>query len=226
MARAVGWGFQELARVTRSDDARDAEQARTSVRIHEPAIGASEAAEVRAARAGDGDAYARIIARHQAALAQRMRRFARDAATVEELVHDVFVEAYFSLGSYRGEAPLEHWLQRIATRVGYRAWQRQRRQPTMELPAHVSDPNAAAGVAARDAADEAALLLERLPPRDRLVLTLLYVESRNVAEAAEMAGWSQTMVKVQASRARKKLRKLMDESERGARPRSADDGRA
>jgi len=214
--------------VTRSDDARDAEQARTSVRIHEPAIGVSDAAEVRAARAGDGDAYARIIVRYQAALAQRMRRFARDAATVEELVHDVFVEAYFSLGSYRGEAPLEHWLQRIATRVGYRAWQRQRQRhrPTMELPAHVSDPNAAAGVAARDAADEAALLLERLPPRDRLVLTLLYVESRSVAEAAEMAGWSQTMVKVQASRARKKLRKLMDELERGARPRSADDGRA
>jgi RNA polymerase sigma-70 factor, ECF subfamily len=44
------------------------------------------------------------------------------------------------------------------------------------------------------------------------VLTLLYLESHSVAEAAELAGWSQTMVKVQAYRARQKLRKLIDES--------------
>jgi RNA polymerase sigma-70 factor (ECF subfamily) len=59
--------------------------------------------------------------------------------------------------------------------------------------------------------DEAAMLhalLEQLPPRDRLVLTLLHIEERSVAETAQMVGWSQVMVKVQAFRARKKLRDL------------------
>jgi RNA polymerase sigma-70 factor (ECF subfamily) len=59
-------------------------------------------------------------------------------------------------------------------------------------------------------ADDVAAALEQLPPRDRLVLTLLYLESRSVAEAADLAGWSQTMVKVQAYRARGKLRKLLE----------------
>jgi RNA polymerase sigma-70 factor (ECF subfamily) len=41
------------------------------------------------------------------------------------------------------------------------------------------------------------------------VLTLLYLEQCTVAEAAELCGWTQTMVKVQAYRARNRLRKLL-----------------
>jgi RNA polymerase sigma-70 factor (ECF subfamily) len=53
-------------------------------------------------------------------------------------------------------------------------------------------------------------LLAGLPPRDRLVLTLIYLEGASVAQAAELTGWSRTMVKVQAHRARAKLRRLVD----------------
>jgi RNA polymerase sigma-70 factor, ECF subfamily len=174
-------------------------------------------ADVKAAAGGDGAAYARIVDRYQNLLAQRMMRFSRDPAVIEELVHDVFVEAYFSLGSYRGDAPLEHWLQRIATRVGYRNWKQKRKEPTVSLQHAQHDPPARAGAGAeQDAADEVAVVLEQLPPRDRLVLTLLYLESRSVAEAADLAGWSQTMVKVQAHRARQKFRKLLDKSQTSA----------
>ncbi len=55
--------------------------------------------------------------------------------------------------------------------------------------------------------------LGQLPPRDRLVLTLTIVENCTIAETAEQTGWSQSMVKVQAHRARAKLRKLMEETE-------------
>jgi RNA polymerase sigma-70 factor (ECF subfamily) len=41
------------------------------------------------------------------------------------------------------------------------------------------------------------------------VLTLIYLEGCTSAEAAELTGWSRTMVKVQAHRARARLRKLM-----------------
>lgn len=173
----------------------------------------AELADIAAARRGDGEAYGRIIARYQNLLARRMMRFSRDPAVIEELVHDVFVEAYYSLSRYRAEAPLEHWLQRIATRVGYRRWTRERKRPPISL--HVVDHDLAERTdeSGRDAVDEVGVLLERLPPRDRLVLTLLYLESRTVAEAAKLAGWSQTMVKVQAHRARQKLRKLVQESQ-------------
>jgi RNA polymerase sigma-70 factor (ECF subfamily) len=46
--------------------------------------------------------------------------------------------------------------------------------------------------------------------RDRLVLMLIYLEGCSVAEAAEATGWSRTMVKVQAHRARRRLRALLE----------------
>ncbi len=53
-------------------------------------------------------------------------------------------------------------------------------------------------------------LLERLPPRDRLVLMLRYIENRSIEETTELTGWTRTMVKVQAWRARKKLKRLFE----------------
>jgi RNA polymerase sigma-70 factor (ECF subfamily) len=171
----------------------------------------ADSKDVAAARLGEGEAYSRIIRRHQSTIARRMMRFAKDSTTLEELVHDCFVEAYLSLRSYRGDASLSHWLAKIATRVGYRHWKTQRRD-RMRLSQLESDrpfPTAALP-ATNDSADLATYLLDQLSPRDRLAITLLHLEGRSVSEAAEMAGWSQTMLKVQAHRARKKLRALLE----------------
>ena len=174
-----------------------------------------DGSDIQAALAGDGDAYGRLVRRHQDEIARRMWRFTRDRRELEELVQDVFVEAYVSLRGFRGRAPFVHWLNRIATRVGYRFWKRQRRVASHETPLQdwdgfleTEDPEPSAG----EAAELLHRLLEQLPPRDRLVLTLLYLEELTVAQAAERVGWSQTMVKVQAHRARKKLRVLLEKA--------------
>ncbi len=168
-------------------------------------------ADVAASLRGDGAAYARIIERYQTVIACRMTRFTHDPNAIEELTHDVFVEAYFSLPSYEAHAPLEHWLQRIATRVGYRYWKRKDSNKTISYQQPLHDQPMMADISAgNDEREEIAQVLEKLPPRDRFVLTLLYLESRSVAEAADLAGWSQTMVKVQAYRARRKFQKLYE----------------
>ncbi|MGN6626073.1 MAG: RNA polymerase sigma factor [Tepidisphaeraceae bacterium] len=181
------------------------------------------------AAGGDGAAYARIVGAYQQAVARRMMRFGRNRADVEELVQEVFVEAYFSLGGYRSEAPFEHWLQRIATRVGYRYWKRRQRErrEVAGLAIELEQVAAAGDERAIDAADAAELLrgvLDRLPPRDRLVITLLHVEGRSVEEAARLSGWSRTMVKVQAYRARAKLRRLLESTAPSGRRKGDDHG--
>ena len=143
-------------------------------------------------------------------IARRMLRFTRDRQRVEELVHDCFVEAYLSLRSYRGDSPLEHWLSKIATRVGYRHWKTQRRDRQRMVQLQSVPPRSSAPATASDASELAGYLLDQLSPRDRLAITLLHLEGRSVPEAAELAGWSQTMMKVQAHRARKKLRALLE----------------
>jgi RNA polymerase sigma-70 factor (ECF subfamily) len=51
-------------------------------------------------------------------------------------------------------------------------------------------------------------LLSQLPSEDRLVISLLDLEERSVKEIAAITGWSVSLVKVRAFRARRKLRKL------------------
>ena len=104
-----------------------------------PSDASLDAADIELTQNGDGDAYERIVRRHQQELARRLRRFARDRRTLEELVHETFVQAYLSLDRFRGDAPFSHWLHRIAVRVGYRYWKTRQREarvaPLLKEPA-------------------------------------------------------------------------------------------
>ena len=54
-------------------------------------------------------------------------------------------------------------------------------------------------------------LLDQLKPEDRLVLQLLDLDQKTIAEISAQTGWNQTLVKVRAFRARRKLQKLFQE---------------
>ncbi|MEM9366838.1 MAG: RNA polymerase sigma factor [Planctomycetota bacterium] len=174
-----------------------------------------EAELVGAARAGDDDAFQQLVDRYQATLSTQMRRYSRNQNVVESLVHDVFVEAFLSLGSFRGNSPFEHWLRKIAVRVGYRHWKRDARDKRLIQKIRDKPVDAAImseqATDAVDARDQLHAVLEKLSPRDRLVLTLLYWDGNTVAEAAALTGWTQTMVKVQAHRARKRLKRILED---------------
>ncbi len=171
---------------------------------------ACDAEDVAATLAGNEDPFARIVARHESDVARVLWRFTRDAGSLDELVQDTFVEAFTSLGSFDARRPLRPWLRRIAVRVGYRHWKalaRSRDRVPFELLGDLPAPEE--DLAPQRAAETVHNLLARLAPRDRLVLTLIYLEGCSVAQAAELAGWSPTMVKVQAHRARAKLRRML-----------------
>jgi RNA polymerase sigma-70 factor (ECF subfamily) len=51
-------------------------------------------------------------------------------------------------------------------------------------------------------------LLGRLKPKDRLIITLLHLENRSVAEIRELTGWGTAAIKVRAFRARQKLKRF------------------
>ena len=164
--------------------------------------------DVAAARTGDEAAFARLVRRHQPAVAGLLWRFTREPAELEELVQEVFVDAYFGLDGYRGAAPLEHWLSRIATRVGYRFWKKRSRRPAA-VPLEHLDPAAPPGDV--DPAAAGALvhaLLARLPPPERLVLVLMYFDNCSVQEIAGRMGWNRAMVKMRAYRARRRLKAM------------------
>ena len=170
-------------------------------------------ADIRDCQQGDEQAYARIVKRYEVLIARQMWRFTRDPQILEELVQEVFVETYTSLSSFKGTAPFEHWLRKIATRVGYRFWKHKARDTERreKLETHKHETiQAASNTTPSEAAEYLFSLLATLPSQERMILTLLYFEGWDTQEIADHMGWSRSLVKVRAFRARKKLKTKLE----------------
>lgn len=166
-----------------------------------------EARLVRQSLAGDTDAFAALVRAHERRVFRLLGRFFSRREEVEDAAQETFLNAWRKLATYRAEAPFEHWITRIALRSAY---DRLRRRGFPTEPLH-PELDAAAPAADPTARLEVERLLARLSPADRFVLTLLEGEGWSVAEIAEKLGWTAVNVKVRAHRARKRLRKILEE---------------
>jgi RNA polymerase sigma-70 factor (ECF subfamily) len=139
----------------------------------------------------------------------------------EDLAQEVFVKLFSRLDQYeaRRDVPFEHWVSRMAVRTCLDALRAEKRRPELRwsdlteeetawLDYLVAEAPAAPEVPASDAREVVEKLLAQLPPPDRVVITMLDLEQRPVKEIAGITGWSVTLVKVRAFRARQKLRRL------------------
>jgi RNA polymerase sigma-70 factor (ECF subfamily) len=168
---------------------------------------------------GDAESFEPLVHKYSPRVFATARRYARREGEVEDVVQEVWVKAYQKLKSFRGEAPFEHWLMRLTVRTCYdflRAHQRNREAAFTDLSPPEKDwlDHFVSGTEqSTDEAVAARQLVERLlaafSPAARLVITLLEIEERPVKEIAKLTGWSQTLVKVRAFRARAEMRKVL-----------------
>ncbi|MCP5524819.1 MAG: sigma-70 family RNA polymerase sigma factor [Verrucomicrobiales bacterium] len=171
-------------------------------------------------RQGDPASFEPLVLKYQPRVFATARRYARREDEVADIVQDVFIKAYQKLDSFRGDAPFEHWLMRLAVHTCYDHLRRHQRRPESTFTELTDDENdwldrtlAAPEDTSEDTDAARALvqrLLEMLPPPARLVITLLEIERRSVKEIAEITGWSPTLVKVRAFRARAEMRKCVE----------------
>ena len=140
----------------------------------------------------------------------------------EDLAQDIFLKMFTRLEQYQGNVPFPHWVSRIAVTTCIDQLRAQKRRPEFrwadlsENEAEVLDnvltderdvlPGDA--LAARELVHK---LLGQLKPDDRLVIQLLDLDQKTIAEISQLTGWNQTLVKVRAFRARRKLQKLFQE---------------
>lgn len=179
----------------------------------------SDAELIAAVLKGDEASFEPLITKYQPRVFATARRYARRESEVEDIVQEVFIKAFQKLSSFRGEAPFEHWLMRLAVRTCFdflRSHQRNKETAFTELTEPESDwldRFVVAPDGAPDNADAAKQLIERileqLSPPARLVITLLEIEEKSVKEIALITGWSLPLVKVRAFRARAEMRKIL-----------------
>lgn len=173
---------------------------------------------------GDEAAFAEIVRRYSPRVFSYASRFFHQRASVEEAAQEVFLKAFLQLKNFEGRGSLEGWLTRITTTICLNLLRNARHK--LELT--VSDLNeselnwldsramSAAGEKQSTeedratAADLVKRVLETLPPDDRLVLILMESEGASIKEVAELTGWSESKVKVQAFRARRRMRESVE----------------
>lgn len=172
-------------------------------------------------RSRDAQAAEALVAHLYPLVIRIVRAHLPRRSAEEDLAQEVFMKVFSRLSQYRPRpgTPFEHWVSRLAVRTCLDGLRSERRRPELRwsdlsadaatwlqyLLAGRDEPPHTAAAAARETV---AALLSRLSPADRLVLTLLDLEERPVKEISRLTGWSVTLVKVRAFRARQRLRKL------------------
>jgi RNA polymerase sigma-70 factor (ECF subfamily) len=137
----------------------------------------------------------------------------------EDLAQDIFLKMFTRLEQYQGAVPFPHWVSRIAVTTCIDQLRAQKRRPEFrwaDLSENEADVLDAVmtnekDVAANDAMASHELvhkLLDQLKPDDRMVLQLLDMEQKTIAEIGELTGWNTSLIKVRAFRARRKLRSM------------------
>ncbi|MCW8807138.1 MAG: sigma-70 family RNA polymerase sigma factor [Rhodanobacter sp.] len=173
--------------------------------------GASETDDVRAAAAGDRQAFQRLYRKHVDRIHGAVWRLAGyDHARAEDLTQDAFIRAWQKLPGFRHESAFGTWLYRLAINVALMDIRARGADPVDMLDDdHLPDAGQSPFCAAERGELERAI--GKLPPRARAVLVLHDVEGWRHQEIGNELGMATGTSKAQLHRARGLLRKVLGE---------------
>jgi RNA polymerase sigma-70 factor (ECF subfamily) len=164
-------------------------------------------------RSGDQEAARQLVERLYPLVSRIVRSHLPRGVAAEDWEQEAFVRILSKIDQYRGEAPFEHWVARVVVNTCLDQLRKRRRaelrwsdlgeQEVEMLQQSLARPaGAEQSLAARDLVGR---MLDSLPAEDRVVVQLLDLEQKSVAEVAALLGRGESWVKVRAFRARKKL---------------------
>ncbi len=139
----------------------------------------------------------------------------------EDVTQEIFMRVFTKLGQYSGKVPFHHWVSRIAVNTCTTAYHRSKANREFRL-ADLSEEEARVVESVKSAADEiepsdhlaarelVEKLLDTLNSDDRLVIRLVYLNGFSHQQVSDVTGWSVSLAKVRAFRARQRLRRSLD----------------
>jgi RNA polymerase sigma-70 factor, ECF subfamily len=172
------------------------------------------------ARDGDITAYSVLVSRYQRAVYGIVSRMVKGPEDVDDIVQDVFVSAYKSMGRFRGEASFATWVHSIAvnTTIKYLKKMKSRQAASIDDPEYhiedilAGDPSTGPAETAEDKERKAAVrsAVDELPEKHRVVVVLRYFEDYTCEEIAKILNCSVGTVWSRLHYACKKLRGHLD----------------
>jgi len=152
------------------------------------------------------EALEHLLAQYGTKVFRMAVAFLKDPARAEEITQDIFLKLWRALPDYDGRAAPGTWLYTIARNTCLSASRSESYRKTFPLEQAV-EPSTA--LAKSDL--QLAQYLDRLPDIQRTVITLFYLEEKQVGEVAAALGMPAGTVKSHLHRARLALAAMMKE---------------
>jgi RNA polymerase sigma-70 factor (ECF subfamily) len=172
-------------------------------------------AMVEGLRRSDPAVTRRFFETYSGRVERTLRRLLGPTSDMEDLVHDVFVDALEAIDKLREPAALPGWVTGIAVITAKRRLQKQYRRrwlslsPTGVLPEPPSSPG---DVEARAAFQSVHEILNLLRPEDKIAVLLYRVDGLTVDDASQVMGISSSTFKRRLRRGERHLLKLAKRS--------------
>ena len=142
----------------------------------------------------------------------------------KDLVQEILMKTFAKLHQYKGDAPITHWVSRLALTTCLDRLRAQKIRPEVrvaDLTPDESDildaawltgnsPDAGNAIAARDLVDK---ILSFLSPEDRSLILMVDLEGRSLQEISATTGWSISKIKMRLFRIRPRLRQMIHKLE-------------
>jgi RNA polymerase sigma-70 factor (ECF subfamily) len=163
-------------------------------------------------KAGDREAFARLVDRYKDAMVNYLSRLTGSRARAEDLAQETFLRLYENRDRYREEGRFSAFLYRIATNLARSEIRREQRRRMLKLvfrpggngAGPVENPQSR--LLGKEAHRKLAEAIARIPIRFRIPLVLHEIEGRSYLDVAETIGCREGTVKSRISRGRKRLK--------------------
>ncbi len=173
---------------------------------------ATEKDLIQAAGRGDSEAITWLYREFGPVLFSVCRRYSDSQESAEDLFQEGFLKILDKLGSFRGESGIKTWMYRVMCNYCINELRRPLNKikwadvDELEYQAEaVAEPDDLISV------DALMTLIQLLPTGYRLVLNMYAIEEKSHAEIAELLGISEVSSRTQLFKARRMLKKLMEE---------------
>jgi RNA polymerase sigma-70 factor (ECF subfamily) len=138
----------------------------------------------------------------------------------EDLVQEILMKVFSRLHQYKADAPLSHWVSRLAVTTCLDRLRAQKIRPEIRwsdltpeegdlleranLSSHTRDARDA--IQARDLVEK---LLSSLSPEERTLILMADLEGHSLEDISERTGWGLSKIKMRLFRIRGQLRRMM-----------------
>ena len=176
-----------------------------------------DTALVLASQAGDQDAFALLVQRHQRRVFNLVFRMLQQYEEANEVTQETFFAAWQGLAGFRGNALFSTWLYRIAYNCALKQIEQRKRDNALQAAIQAeqaeltdSDERVGTQLEIRDRQKFVREHLSTLPAKYRIVLILRHLQEMSYEEMAEILMLPIGTIKTHLFRARNLLKERLE----------------